>query len=147
MAARRLLIIMVVLLTISTLAAALVPPPEQGEKTSTSSSTATTKETTKRERPSGSELIRAEVPVPRSGQAPRAVELEPGDQLALAVTSGEPGEVSLPDFGLVEFAGPGNPASFNVLIEESGRFPVRFQGSGTVATIVAEPAKPKRPQS
>jgi hypothetical protein len=55
--------------------------------------------------------------------------------------------VSLPDFGLIEFAGPGNPARFDVLIEDEGRFPVRFQGAGTVATIVAENAKPGRPQS
>ena len=106
-----------------------------------------TKEAVTGKRPSGHDLVRAEVPVPRSGQAPREVELEPGDQLALTVTSGEPGEVSLPDFGVIEFAGPGNPASFNLLIEESGRFPVRFQGSGTVATIVAENARPGRPQS
>ncbi len=46
--------------------------------------------------------------------------------------------MSLPDFGLVEFAGPGDPARFDVLVEEEGRYPVRFQGAGTVATIVAE---------
>lgn len=140
MAARRLLIIMVVLLTISTLAAALVPPPEQEEDT-TSTSTSTTKESTIAERPAGSELVRAEIPVPKAGQSARQVAVEPGDQLALTVTSGEPGEVSLPDFGLIEFAGPGNPATFNLLIEAAGAFPVRFQGSGEVATIVAEPKK------
>ena len=135
MAARRLLIIMVVLLAISTLAAALVPPPEENQESSssTSTSTRTTQEPTKAD-----DLVRSEVPVPERNQAPRQIEVAPGDQLELTVTSGEPGEVSVPDFGLVEFAGPGNPATFNVLIERKGQFPVRFQGSGTVATIVAE---------
>jgi hypothetical protein len=146
MAARRLLIIMVVLLTISTLAAALVPPPqERGETTSTSTSTATRERTT--EEPKRSELVRAEVTVPKGDEAPREVRVQPGDQLALVVTSREPGEVSIPDFGLIEFAGPGNTASFNLLIEEDGEFPVRFQGGGEVATIVVEDGSRKPARS
>lgn len=138
MAARRLLIIMVVLLTISTLAAALVPPPEGQEETSTTTTATTTEKTRTKARPAADDLIRAEVPVPRRDQAARQVEVEPGDQLALTVTSGDPGEVSIPEFGLIEFAGPGNDATFNLLIDEEGAFPVRFQGSGEVATIVSE---------
>ena len=142
MAARRLLIIMVVLLTISTLAAALVPPPEEQQETSTSTSTTTTGPDPEK-KPKGGDLVRAEVPVPRRNQAPEEIKVEPGDQLALTVTSGEPGEVSIPDFGLIEFAGPGNNASFDLLIDERGDFPVRFRGSGVVATIVAKPEKPQ----
>jgi plastocyanin len=146
MAARRLLIIMVVLLTISTLAAALVPPPqERGEETSTSTSTTTKERTTKE--PRGSDLVRAEVPVPQGDEAPREVRVQAGDQVALVVTSRQPGEVSIPDFGLIEFAGPGNDASFDLLVEEAGQFPVRFQGSGEVATIVAGDAGAKAGQS
>ena len=137
MAARRLLIIMVVLLTISTLAAALVPPPEEQEET-TSSSTSTTTTTNANEKPKANDLIRSEIAVPKGDQAPEQIDVEPGDQLSLAVTSGEPGEVSLPDFGLIEFAGPGNRATFDILIEEDGEFPVRFGGSGDVATIVSK---------
>ena len=144
MAARRLLIIMVVLLTISTLAAALVPPPDENEESSTStSSTSTSKEGTTDDAPKADDLIRAQIPVPRGDQRPREIEVAPGDQLALTVTSSESGEVSLPDFGLIEFAGPENPATFNVLIEEEGSFPIRFQGGGKVGTIVAEQAKTK----
>ena len=137
MAARRLLIIMVVLLTISTLAAALVPPPQERGDTTTSTSTSTTTRERATKEPKGSDLVRAEVPVPQGGEAPREVRVQAGDQLALVVTSRQPGEVSIPDFGLIEFAGPGNDASFDLLVEEEGRFPVRFQGSGEVATIVA----------
>lgn len=135
---------MVVLLTISTLAAALVPPPQESqESSSTTTATSTTTEATTDE-PKADDLIRAEVPVPKGDEAPRQVDVEPGDQLALTVTSGEAGEVSLPDFGLVEFAGPGNPATFNVLVEESGQFPIRFAGAGVVATIVSQPERPAR---
>jgi len=137
MAARRLLIIMVVLLAISTLAAALVPPPKENREGS-SSTTATSTSSRATEGPPKADLVRSEVAVPKGGHAPRQVDVAPGDQLALTVTSGDPGEVSLPDFGLIEFAGPGDPATFDVLIEDAGEFPVRFQGSGAVATIVAE---------
>ena len=128
---------MVVLLAISTLAAALVPPPEENGEGSSSPTTTSTSSRATEEAPKA-DLVRSEVAVPKGGHAPRQVDVAPGDQLALTVTSGDPGEVSLPDFGLIEFAGPGDPATFNVLIQDEGEFPVRFQGSGAVATIVAE---------
>jgi len=137
-AARRLLIIMVVLLAISTLAAALVPSPEENGEGSSSPTTTSTSSRATEEPPKTEDLVRSEIAVPKGGHAPRQVDVAPGDQLALTVTSGDPGEVSLPDFGLIEFAGPGDPATFDVLIEDAGEFPVRFQGSGAVATIVAE---------
>jgi hypothetical protein len=137
MAARRLLIIMVILLTISTLAAALVPAPQQRAGSSSTSSTTSTEKSTSQEPEPGSELIRAEVPAERDRKRPREIDLLPGDQLALVVTSGRAGEASVPDFGLIEFAGPGDPARFDVLVDEAGKYPVRFQGAGEVATIVA----------
>jgi hypothetical protein len=135
MAARRLLIIMVVLLAISTLAAALVPPPE--ERSGTSSTTTTTTSTTRLQRTGGGELVEAEVSAQDTKQN-EPIELEPGDQLALVVISRAPGEVSLPSFGLIEFAGPGSPARFDLLVEKAGEYPVRFQGAGEVAKIVAD---------
>ena len=137
MAARRLLIIMVVLLTISTLAAALVPPPEERGSSSTTS-TATT--TTAGEDPSGGELVRAEVTVQGEGARARNIQLHTGDQLALTVPSHTAGDVTIPDFGLIDFSEPGAPARFNILVEEEGRFPVRFGGK-TIATIIATDRK------
>ena len=134
MAARRLLIIMVVLLTISTLAAALVPPPEQR---SGASSTTTTTATTHADRAKAGELVEAEVSA-QDGKGRKEIEVEPGDQLALVVTSGAPGEASVPAFGLIEFAGPGSPARFDLLIEKRGEYPIRFQGVGTIGKIVAD---------
>ena len=146
MAARRLLIIMVVLLTISTLAAALVPPPEERAGTGqTTSSTATTSRS--KEPPTGGRLVDVEVAVRSQRERPREIDVEPGDQLSLLVTSVKPGEVSVPAFGLLEFAGPGSPARFDILIEKAGRYPVHFQGAGTVATIVAGVSREARPDA
>jgi hypothetical protein len=138
MAARRLLIVMLLLLGISTLAAALVPPPERD--TETESSTSTTKSTATRERPRG-EPVAAEVTA-GSGGRPEAVRVATGDQLALVVKVRRPAEVEVPAFGLIEFAEPGAPARFDVLIDERGRFEVNAGRAGTVATIVAK--RPKR---
>jgi hypothetical protein len=141
-AARRLLIIMVILLTISTLAAALVPPPEErSDESSTSSTTSTTEKQDAESPAKADDLVRSQISVPRKGEAGDQITVAPGDQLALTVSSREPGEVSLPDFGLIEFAGPENDATFNVLIEENGDFPIRFQGSGEVGTIVSKASR------
>ena len=134
MAARRLLIVMLLLLGISTLAAALVPPPERG--TETESSTSTTRSAPTRERTEG-ERVAAEVTA-RSGGRPEAVRVSTGDQLALVVKVARPAEVEVPAFGLTEFAEPGVPARFDVLVDEPGRFEVNAQREGTVATIVAQ---------
>ena len=131
MAARRLLIIMVVLLTISTLAAALVPPPEErselgvellhGEHETADRAGATAGRRAGRGRGLGPGA---------EGEAALESRLEPGDQLALTVTSPGPGEVSVPAFGLLEFAGPGDPARFDMLVEKAGSVPGSLPGRG-----------------
>lgn len=138
MAARRLLILMVILLTISTVAAALVPPPQE-RSTSTGTSTATTAPAPPADSPGGAgKLVRKQISVRGTGDAKPVVEVQAGDQLALVVASDAPGELSIPAFGLVEFAAPGDPARFDLLLEKEGHFPIRLQGRGTVAEIVAE---------
>lgn len=132
MAARRLLIVMVVLLAASTLAAALVPVPEEAEDEATTSAPTTAGGDAP---PSGGEVVEAEVAA-RSAAA-REIRLSPGDQLSLVVTRSHPGEVRVPAFGLAQFAEPGAPARFDVLVRRPGRFAVRADGAGTVATIVA----------
>lgn len=132
---------MVVLLAISTLAAALVPPPEdRDDESSTTSSTTTTTtepvaEAARTGKQSESKHISAEVSLGGRGARPERIEVSPGDQLSLLVSSPDPGEVSLPDFGLLQFAGPGSPAHFDLLLEEQGEHDVRFRSRGTIATI------------
>jgi hypothetical protein len=137
MAARRLLIVMLLLLGISTLAAALVPPPErqQGE---TESSTSTTKPRTAE--PRSGERVAADVSALTTGR-PEEVRVSRGDQLALVVKTARPSEIAVPDFGLIEFAEPGAPARFDILLDRGGSFDVTADREGTVATIVAERAK------
>ena len=137
MAARRLLIVMLLLLGISTLAAALVPPPERTADTERSTST---RSAAARDRTEG-ERVAAEVSA-RTGARPDAVRVSTGDQLALVVQVARPAEVAVPAFGLIEFAEPGAPARFDILIDEAGRFEVTAEGAQRVATIVAE--RPRR---
>lgn len=137
MAARRLLIVMVILLATSTLAAALVPvPEEQGadeERTTTPPAASVEADSGDRE------VVEAEVAA--GAGRPREIRVDPGDQLSLTVTRSAPGPVTLPAFGLAGFAEPGAPARFDILIRRPGRFEVKAEGSGTVATIVASEAR------
>jgi hypothetical protein len=136
MAARRLLIVMLVLLGISALAAALVPPPERQEG-GTGSTTSTTEKGADRGRPG--ERVEAEVSA--AAGRPEEVRVSQGDQLALIVETKRPTEIAVPDFGLIEFAEPGAPARFDMLVDRDGRFEVTAERQGTVAAIVAERAK------
>lgn len=142
MAARRLLIIMLVLLGISTLAAALVPAPDERRASTGSDSSTTTSTSGEEPEATGSELVEETVEAEFTAKNPALVPVAPGDQLALTVVRQEAGEVSIPAFGVVEFAGPGNTASFDILVAKAGRYPVRQTGKGTIATIVARDEEP-----
>ncbi len=132
MAARRLLLAMLVLLAISTLAAALVPPPEEDE----GDDAPPPKTGPTRGGGGRGELIEAEIAAfPR--RRPEQIEVSPGDQLAITVTSGRPGQVAIPDLGLLRFASPGSPARFDLFLDREGRFEVRFRREVEVATIVS----------
>lgn len=127
---------MVVLLAISTLAAALVPPPEAQRGDARSSTSTRPEAETSGERRHSGRLI--EVAVDARGEAgPQSVRVTSGDQLALSVESPSPVEVTVPAFGLVEFAESGDPARFDLLVDRSGTFDVRSAGGGTVARIVS----------
>ena len=137
MAARRLLILLLAVLAISTIGAALIAPqpadPPPARTTTQGDSRAPPRE-------AGGRLIEASVRVRRA--RPETIRLHPGDQLELTVRSRTPGQVSVPRFGLLEDAGPDEPAELSLLVDEPGDFHVRFApGGGTVAHIVAAPAR------
>ena len=139
MAARRLLIIMFLLLAISTLAAALVPAPERRADETGQGSSSSTAATAAEPAPRG-DLVEARL---SAGGKPERVRVSTGDQISLVVSSPQPRDVSLPAFGLIEFAEPGAPARFDLLIEQAGQFDVIAEGEGSVATIVVRRAKPQ----
>ena len=123
MAARRLMIVMVVLLGMSALAAALAPRPQGGDESTTTTTTA------KREHrePTGGQLI--ERTIDAQSKRPQTITVPVGDQLSLRVKSSRPGEVEIPDLGLLENVTPVDPARFDVLASSKGRHELRLVGS------------------
>ncbi len=120
MAARRLIAILIVLMVISTFAAALAPRQQRSETTTT--------ETTTTVAPAlpGGELV--EALVPPDPDPPAAIEARRGDQLDLRIRVADPAPVTIPDLGLSTFATPGDPARFDLLLRERGRFAIEVGG-------------------
>jgi hypothetical protein len=131
LAARRLLIVMVVLLGLSTLAAALVPQRTlNGGGTGSTTTTTSTPTTTSTTTPAP---LSVEVPITVGPKKRPLVSADVGDQFTLLVTSTEPREISIPEFGLSAFAAPNAPARFELLTQTPGRFGILFASSDRVA--------------
>jgi hypothetical protein len=148
MAARRLIALLVVLLVISSIAAALAPTPAEREETTTSPVT-TTPADAGGGGGGGGELteLAVDVPPPRDGAGkdqpkhePETIDIAVGDQLALTVRSERTATIEIPELGLLETAGSGAPARFDLLLREPGRLAVLAGGGRQVAWIVVRPA-------
>ena len=126
MAARRLIMAMLVLLVLSTVLAALIPVERDRARDDSSSTTTTTEAA----QPAG-ELVRRTV---RTDDAtPDRIELTRGDQLELIVESPKlADQVEIPAFGQLADVDPFFPARFDVLMLETGSFPVRLVEAGRV---------------
>jgi hypothetical protein len=140
MAARRLIIVMLVLLGMSTLAAALAPPPQGGDDSTT---TSTTEKRHHRERIDGQLVART---IDAQAPKPQSVTVPVGDQLDLRVKSSRPGQVEIPDLGLLEDVTPVDPARFDILASSRGRHEVRMFGSHRALGFL-EFKKPERGKS
>lgn len=57
-------------------------------------------------------------------------ELAPDQRSVVRVTAAEPGQVELEGLGLLELAGPGVPAEFDLFTDRSGTYPVIFTPTG-----------------
>lgn len=123
MAARRLLIVMLLLLGLSALAASQLPPQAVREGTTTTAEEETETGPTGT-LPSG-ELLTYRISVGAPKAPIRVMEARPGDQISLQVRSRHPVLVEIPALGLIEAAGPGVPARFQFLAQESGSYGVR----------------------
>ena len=147
MAARRLLIVMLVLLGISTLAAALVPTPDRsGSPTGATDTVDTGSEDKPERRQATSRLVRRRI---RVGDKPAVVHVHPGEQLRLAVGGPFGDDIEIPALGLTATMTPYAPATFDVIVPESGTFAIRAVQTGRlVGRIESRPAQPgcaKRP--
>jgi len=137
MATRRLLILMLAVLAVSTLGAALLAP-QPGKPPPAATTTAKGDGTATRQRPG--RLIEASVQT--QSPHPEPIRLRPGDQLELTVRSATPGQIEIPRFGLLEDAGPDQPAHFSLVADEPGSFPVRLAGTQrAVARVVVSPTR------
>jgi hypothetical protein len=131
MAARRLLIVMLILLGLSTLAASQIPPRESSDDAATDTTETTASVPTETE-PAGEEVPFA-VPIRKRVSV---VQVDAGDQLALAICSNQPDQVEIPAFGLLEAVGPAEAATFQLLVEEPGTYGVRLVNADRVAVRI-----------
>lgn len=135
MAARRLVIVMLVLLAVSTLAAALVPTPESDDPRPVATDTATSGQGPEPDAgaagsPEG-RLVARRIRV-GEGEKPRSVEVRSGDQLLLLVSGRLADDIAIPAFGLVETMTPFSPARFDLIVDRTGRFPIRAERAARV---------------
>lgn len=148
MAPRRLIIAMLLLLAFSSALAILVPaperdrPPEQGPPPETAERPIEPRPEQGEQVPAGEAVERnAERVVERSIRAdgpPERISIRPGDRLVLEVRSARSVVLELVGTGLVDPAGPYDPARFDLLVREgSKRFLVRELGAEdrTIAVI------------
>jgi hypothetical protein len=138
MAARRLIVVLLVLLFLSSLAAALIPVErssrDEGSSTTTTQPAATADT-------GGRLLIRR---IDARDDKPRTVRMRLGDQLQLSVDAGGPNQVEIPAFDQLEPVDLGSPATFDLLPDAAGRYPVKLvEGNRTVGRIVV--VGPRRP--
>ncbi|HET6831981.1 MAG TPA: hypothetical protein VFH44_11600 [Solirubrobacterales bacterium] len=152
MAARRLIIILVVLFVISIVAAMIAPDrrgtllgerSEQSSTTSSTTSTTTSSTTTADRLPSG-DAVTARIDA--AAAKPESVAVTVGDRLDLAVRSDRARLVEIPAFGLTADAVPAAPATFDLLLREPGRLPVRDAETGALLgrIVVAAAAGERR---
>lgn len=140
MAARRLIMAMLVLLVLSTILAALIPV--ERDRLRDSSSTTTT--TTTPAEPAG-QLVRRSIAT--DDATPERIELSLGDQLELTVESPKlADQVEIPAFGELDDVDPDFPARFDLLMLETGSFPVRLVEAGRVIARIDVSAQDSRPR-
>ena len=136
MAPRRLIIAMVLLLAFSTALAVLVPQPQTPEGTGSGSETTDPSqgsqvepkiESKPKPKPPEAEPDRPRKPAPGvveatviNGDPARKIRVRPGDRLILEVRSPRTALVELAGTGLIDTAGPYDPAVFDVLAGSRG---------------------------
>ena len=129
--------VLLVLLFLSSLAAALIPV----ERSSNNDSTTTTTTQPAAHADAGGQLLIRRIDA--RDAKPQKIRMRLGDQLQLSVEAGGPNQVEIPAFDQLEPADLGSPATFDLLPDAAGRYPVKLvEGNRTVGRIVV--VGPKR---
>lgn len=134
MAARRLVIVMLVLLGISAGLAALVPTREPDDDTAGSTETETTDTTESTAAPADDGPVMFDIKV--GGEKFPVVPVTLGDQVSLVVRSKAADQVEIPALGLIDAVGPGAPARFELLPEETGDLGIRLVNAERVVARI-----------
>ncbi len=152
MAARRLIILIVILLGISTLLAAALPDrvrdaEEERSASESAASTATEADPPPAVAEAGSrdpcktvlKCFEIDADQPKLAVIP----LEVGDQLVLEVESSQDDLVEIGGLGFVDVVGPGNPATFDVFVDQEGEYGISLnEADRTIGRIeVTQPAR------
>jgi hypothetical protein len=128
---RRALILFAVVLGLAALAGALSQPRREADRQPADAPAPRTKP----EQPTlvpGEEASRG-TQLRFGGEEPRTRRLQAGRTAVASVAVGEPGQVAIPDLGLIAPADPLTPARFDLLVTTPGRYPVRFTPAGEAA--------------
>lgn len=153
MAARRLLILMVILLGISTLLAAALPDrvrdaeEEQGASETVNETATPTETTAESGSPKLCEIVECRV-IDADEPKISVIPLEAGDQLVLRVDYSKSDFVEIEKLGFIDFVGPDNPATFDVLADRVGDYGISLVEAGRpigrlqVTQPAPEPSKP-----
>lgn len=138
MAARRLIIVLVLLLAVAVAAAALAPE-KSGDATGGSEAGTSTAEEGRKD--DSVHLVQRGIIA--SAHDPETVRLGAGDRLSLSVSTREPREVEIAEFGLIANADPVAPAEFDFLTTEPVKAPITDAASGeTLGWIAVGERKP-----
>jgi hypothetical protein len=134
-AARRLVIVMLVLLAISTLIAALLPPPDNDSPATPPprAGRSVQKEGEKHVPGPGKLGLMLVAGMRISGQPPKTVRVERGDELRLSVAAPVGDDIEIPALGRTAPVTPFTPAPFDLLATDVGTFDVRAVDSGRLA--------------
>lgn len=145
MAARRLIALLFMLMVISTVLAALAP--EDRDEDSTDASTTTSEPERGEAKANGKQSPAADSLVVAVGVGPQPdrVEAVVGDRISLLVRRKDPSQVAIPELGRLDYATPGSPARFDLLLRSEGLIEVVDGDDELIATIdVGEAGRDKK---
>lgn len=138
---RRALLLFALVLGLTALAASIAPSPRK------SAPAVTTPAAGSATRPVHDASLVFPVPVRRGRGAPSR-RVAPGSHVTVTVAAREPGQVEIPRLGLTEPVTPTDPAEFDLVADDAGRYDVIFMPTdgraARVGTLVSRAREVRR---